>query len=75
VLQELLSVYFDSAILPYPVQFNTPRTAMLFASEYLDYPVVRTLDDYERRTGLSFPFDPEVHQGPSPLAGFSAPER
>jgi len=65
---ERLRAYFDSAILPYPVEFNTPRTAMLFASEYLDYPVVRTLDDYERRTGLSFLFDPEVHQGPSGAA-------
>ena len=55
--RESLRPEFDSTLLPYPLQFEAGRTALCFSSEYLDYPVVRTLDDYEQRMGQSFLFD------------------
>jgi AraC-like DNA-binding protein len=54
---ETLRMHCDPALLPCPLELGADRAAMRFPSEYLDYPVVRTLDDFERRAGLSILFD------------------
>jgi len=48
---------FDPVLLPFPLSLGAGRGAIRFPAEYLDYPVVRTLEDYERRAGQSFLFD------------------
>lgn len=42
---------FDPATLPHPLTLNAGKTALCFPAHYLDYPVVRTSDDKDDRTG------------------------
>jgi len=55
--EENMRPNFDSVLLPYPLTLGASRTAISFPAEYLDYPVMRTLEDFEQRAGQSFLFD------------------
>jgi AraC-like DNA-binding protein len=63
---EAMRPNFDFVLLPYPLTLGADAAAFRFPAEYLDYPVVRTVEDYEQRVGQSFLFDlHEDHAGAS----------
>jgi len=50
---------FDSGMLPYPTATECSCNGFRFATEYLDYPILRRSEDCENALGtdLAFPFD------------------
>lgn len=53
----------DSGVLPFPLTMAADRTAIRFASEYLDFPVIRSAQEYGQRLTLGFAF--ELHEDAS----------
>lgn len=48
---------FDATALPFPLELEADRTALCFGAEYLDFPVVQTMDDYDRFAAQVFEFE------------------
>ena len=54
--------YFDRDVLPFPVNLDTPVSALRFPAQFLDFPIVRTNEDCDARTSFSFVFNmPEAN--------------